>query len=70
MFAVASKLCALFQESGVAAGDFLRKFLFEIGGLPSLPEDVVWSMLYFKSKTEFLCKDSSRHSVRGRKQSR
>ena len=69
MFAVARKLRSVFQETDLAAGDFLRKFLSEVGGLPSLQEDVVWSMLYFEPRSQFSREDSSGQRGRGRKRS-
>ena len=49
------------------AGDFLRKFLLEIGGLPSLREDVVRPMLYFEPRGQFSREDSSGKYGGGRK---
>ena len=31
----------------------MRKFLLEIGTLPTLLDDMVWSMLYFRPKDDF-----------------
>ena len=69
MFAVARKLRSMFQETDVVAGNFLRKFLLEIGGLPSLREDVVRSMLYFEPRGQVSREDSSGQYGGGRKRS-
>lgn len=61
---VVRKLYSVFQETALATGNFLRKILLETGGLPSLPEDVVWSMLYFKTRREFPGEDSSGQCTR------
>lgn len=53
IFTVARKVRAVRQTRGLDAGNFLRKFLFKIGMIPSLSEDVVQSLLYFKQKTSF-----------------
>ena len=59
----------MFQETDVVAGDFLRKFLLEIGGLPSLRDDVVRSMLYFESRGQVSREESSGQYGGGRKRS-
>ena len=69
MFAMARKLRSMFQETDVVAGDFLRKFLLEIGGLPSLRDDVVRSMLYFESRGQVSREESSGQYGGGRKRS-
>ena len=57
----------MFQETDVVAGNFLRKFLLEIGGLPSLRDDVVRSMLYFEPRGQFSREESSGKYGGGRK---
>ena len=42
----------LLQENELAAGDCLRKFLRESRRLSSMPQDVVWRMLYFTSREQ------------------
>ena len=42
------KLQKMWKEEGVDGRDYLRKFLLEVRKLPSVPEHVVRSLLYFE----------------------
>ena len=61
------KVVRCVSDDGLGCREFLRKFLLEIGKLPSLSEDVVWAMLYFKQKSEFSREDPAIKLTRSRK---
>ena len=55
MFYMGRKLSGLFQKDCMDGGDILLKFLLEVRSFQSMPESVVWKMLYFRQPPPFPC---------------
>ena len=53
MLAMGRELSKMFSKEKVESGDLLCKFLLEYRTLSSLPQDVVWKMLYYGNEIPF-----------------
>ena len=53
ILSVGRELCQVFKSADVDSKNILHKILLECGKFPSLPEDVVWKMLYCRNDTPF-----------------
>ena len=58
MFRVARDLRAMFKTEDVAGRSLLRKLLLQFERIPTLPEHVVWSLLYFRKDSPFPFNDT------------
>lgn len=55
MLEVGRQMRKVFHEGGLDAGNILRQLLLEHKRFHSMPQDVVWSLLYFKRGHRFPC---------------
>ena len=71
MFYMGRKLSKMFQEDQVDTGDFLLKFLLEVRNFQTMPEGLVWKMLYFGQPPPFSCElENNQNSRRKQRTSR
>ena len=48
-------LSKMFKEDKVDGGNILFKFLLEVRNFQTMPEELVWRMLYFGQEPPFSC---------------
>ena len=52
MFQMGRQMHSVLKERGMDGGDLLREFLLVCQRFPSMPQDVVWRMLFFEKQQE------------------
>ena len=62
MFQMGRRLCQVFQENTLAKQNILFEFFVEFRQLSSMPQNMVWRLLYFGQQPPFSC---GNHRKRG-----
>ena len=70
LFAMERTMCKLLQNYQVDSRNILCKFLLEVRSWYTMPESMVWSLLFFKPKDFFPCSSSRPTPTQGRKRRR